>query len=151
MPPARRPAAAVERREPPRLLDQGEEGWHFEDGGREEPAREEREGRSEAGKRFEEGTLVPCHRVPLEVLRRRLPIEASGVYWGQTGGISGLIQGVHVRGRDDLEVEVRPQNTNLESILKWATGSEDKLTRVHFCGARCPSPLDAENLLHGDF
>ena len=68
---------------------------------------------------------MPCHQVPIEVLRRRLPIEASGVYWGQSGGISGLVQGVHVRSKEDVELEVVIQGTNLESILKWASGSED--------------------------
>lgn len=99
------------------------------------------EGRKEEiGKAFEEGTLVPCHQVPLEVLRKRLPVEANGIYWGQTGGIAALIQGVHVRGRDDVELEVMVQGTNLESILKWATGSEDKVMRVHLCGGKCISP-----------
>ena len=114
MPPARRPAAAVD---PPRLR-----------GGR-----------------------APCHQVPIEVLRRRLPIEASGVYWGQSGGISGLVQGVHVRSKGDVELEVAIQGTNLESILKWASGSEDKLMRIHLGGTRCTGPLEADNYLHGEF
>ena len=81
---------------------------------REEPAPVAGEGRKEeVGKTFEEGTLVPCHQVPLEVLRKRLPVEASGTYWGQSGGISGLVQGVHVRSKEDVEVEVVVQGTNL--------------------------------------
>ena len=116
------------------------------------PAPEAGRGRKEeAGKTFEEGTLTPCHQVPLDVLRKRLPVEVNGSYWGQSGGISGLVQGVHVRGREDVELEVLIQGTNLESILKWASGCEDKLMRIHLCGGRCPSPLDAENLLHGEF
>eukprot|EP00913_Durusdinium_trenchii_P003458 g3201.t1 len=89
--------------------------------------------------------------VPLGVLRKRLPVEASGLYWGQSGGIAALIHAVHVRGREDVELEVMVQGTNLESILKWATGSKDKLMRIHMCGGKCPSPLDAEKLLHGEY
>ena len=110
------------------------------------------EGRKEeVGREFESGVLVPCHQVPIEVLRKRLAIEASGIYWGQSGGVSGLVQGIHVRSREDVELEVVLQATNLESILKWASGSEDKLMRIHLCGTKCPTPLEADNYLHGEF
>ena len=61
------------------------------------------------------------------------------------------MHGIHMRSRKDVELEVVLQGTNLESILKWASGSEDKLMRIHLCGAKCPAPLEAENYLHGEF
>ena len=157
----RRPAARVrgadaERRDPPRRrggeVRRRPARADLREEGREEPAPPAGEGRrDEVGKTFEEGTPVPCHQVPLGVLRKRLPVEASGLYWGQSGGIAALIHAVHVRGREDVELEVMVQGTNLESILKWATGSKDKLMRIHMCGGKCPSPLDAEKLLHGEY
>ena len=113
-------------------------------------AGEERGRRAEEGRLFEEGQPTPCQAVPLETLRKRLPVEIRGRYWGSAAEISGLVRGAQVRGREDIEVEVELQGTTAEPILRWASGASDKVMRVDMCGARCEAMLDAENLLHGE-
>ena len=113
-------------------------------------AGEERGRRAEEGRLFEEGQPTPCQAVPLETLRKKLPVEIKGRYWGSGAEISGLVRSVQVRGREDIEVEVELQGTTTEPILRWASGASHKVMRVHMCGARCEAMLDAENLLHGE-
>ena len=149
----RRPAARVRR-------ERGaEERPPIERGGRvrrrpagAEPggASEERGRRVEDGRLFEEGQTIQCQAVPLEMLRKRLPVEIKGRYWGSAAEISGLVKGFQVRGKEDIEVEVELQGTTTEPILRWASGTVDKVMRIHMCGARCEAMLDAENLLHGE-
>ena len=61
-------------------------------------AGEERGRRAEEERLFEEGQPTPCQAVPLETLRKRLPVEIKGRYWGSAAEISGLVRGVQVRG-----------------------------------------------------
>ena len=149
----RRPAARVERREEVRRAPPGERGGRLRrrpavaDPGRLESA--EVRG-SEEGRLFEEGQTVRCQNIPLELLRKRLPVTITGRYWGAPGEISGLVRGIQVRGKEDVEVEVDLQGTTTETILHWATGSSEKVMRIHMCGSRCEAMLDAENLLHGE-
>ena len=92
------------------------------------------EGRKEeVGKTFEEGALVPCHQAP----RSTTEAATRGGEWHLLGAEWRLVQGVHVRSKEDVEVEVVVQGTNLEPILKWASGSKDKVMRIHMCGAKC--------------
>ena len=104
----------------------------------------------EEGLLFEEGQSVQCPSIPLEVLRKRLPVTVTGRYWGTPGEVAGLVKGVQVRGREGIELELDLQGTSTESILQWASGATEKVMRIHLCGARCEAMLDAENLLHGE-
>ena len=151
MPPRRRPAAAVERAPPAR-------------GGalRRRPAARE-EGRAEGegevegealrlaatGASFGRGEKVKCEEVPLEVLRRGLPISVEGIYWGARGMVSGLVENLSIRTPKDVELEVKVQGTTEESLLKWATGHSGQRLRVHLCGDNCPEKLEAEDFIHG--
>ena len=118
------------------------------------PAREGEapaEGRHlEAGRSFEEGVATPCHEIPIDSLRKRLAIHVRGRYWSAPGEISGLVRGVQVRSKEDIEVEVELQGTNTETILRWASGAAERVMRVHLCGCRCTDMIDSENLLHGE-
>ena len=60
----------------------------------------------------------------------------TGQYWGKAGEVAGLIKGVQVRGRDDIELELNIQGTSTEAILQWASGATEKMIRVHLCGAQ---------------
>ena len=149
----RRPAARVERREEVRREPPRERGGRV----RRRPAGAD-PGRPEAvevrggaeGRLFEEGQAVRCQNIPLELLRKRLPVAITGRYWGAPGEISGLVRGIQIRGKEDVEVEVDLQGTTTETILHWATGSSEKVMRIHMCGGLCEAMLDAENLLHGE-
>ena len=118
------------------------------------PAREREvpaEGRHlEAGRSFEDGVATPCHEIPIDSLRKRLAIHVRGRYWSAPGEISGLVRGVQVRSKEDIEVEVELQGTNTETILRWASGAAERVMRVHLCGCRCTDMIDSENLLHGE-
>ena len=102
------------------------------------------------GRLFEEGQAVKCQGIPLELLRKRLPVTITGRYWGAPCEIAGLVRGIQVRGKEDVEIEVDLQGTTTETILHWATGSSEKVMRIHMCGSKCEAMLDAENLLHGE-
>lgn len=104
---------------------------------------------AEVGAKFEDGEKVKCHEVPLEVLRRRLPVSIEGVYWGARTSLAGLIKNVHTRSVKDVELEVTPQGTSEESLLKWASGHRGQKLRVHMCGDECPEKLEAEDFVHG--
>ena len=149
----RRPAARVRERREAREEPPRERGGAV----RRRPAGAEPAGREalrerggEEGRLFEEGQAVQCPSIPLELLRRRLPVTVTGRYWGAPAEIAGLVKSVQIRGREDIEVEVDLQGTSTEAILQWASGTAVKVMRIHLCGARCEAMLDAENLLHGE-
>ena len=149
----RRPAARIERREERRRDPPGERGGRVRRrpaaAGPERPEAAEVRGGGE-GRLFEEGQAVRCQSIPLELLRKRLPVTITGRYWGAPCEITGLVRAIQVRGKEDVEIEVDLQGTTTETILRWATGSSEKVMRIHMCGSRCEAMLDAENLLHGE-
>ena len=151
MPPRLRPAADLRR--PPargggvrrRPAARGEAG-ELDEGRRED--REEAR-LAAVGTKFQEGEKVQCQKVPLEVLRRRLPVYIEGMYWGARTTLAGLVENFHVRSMTDVELEVTPQGTSEESLLKWASGHPGQKIRIHMCGDECAEKLEAEDFIHG--
>ena len=151
MPPRLRPAADLRRppargggvRRRPAVRGEREE--------LEEGRREVGEGvrLAEIGTQFEAGEQVQCQKVPLEVLRRRLPVYVEGTYWGARTTLAGLVENFHVRSMKDVELEVTPQGTSEESLLKWASGHPGQKVRIHMCGDECTEKLEAEDFVHG--
>lgn len=55
------------------------------------------------GASFGRGERVKCEEVPLEVLRRGLPISIEGIYWGARCMVSGLVENLSIRTPKDVE------------------------------------------------
>ena len=87
---------------------------------------------------------------PVGTAQKAAPGDNHGPLLGGPREISGLVRGIQIRGKEDVEVEVDLQGTTTETILHWATGSSEKVMRIHMCGGLCEAMLDAENLLHGE-
>ena len=151
MPPRRRPAAAGERAPPARGGALRRRPAAREAGRAEEGAELEGEVLRLAAKgvSFGRGEKVKCEEIPLEVLRRGLPISVEGIYWGARCMVSGLVENLSIRMPKDVELEVRVQGTTEEALLKWATGHSGQRLRVHLCGDNCPEKLEAEDFIHG--
>lgn len=98
---------------------------------------------------FERGDKVGCEEVPMEVFRRGLPIYLEGVYWGARTSVAGLVDNLYIRTPKDVELEIKPQGTNEEALLRWSTGHPGQKVRIHLCGDKCPERLEAEDLIHG--
>eukprot|EP00435_Cladocopium_sp_Y103_P011837 s1936_g3.t1 len=117
------------------------------------PARrgEQEEGRSAeaiAEEKFVNGEEVEANLAPLKRLTLGTPVVVIGEYWQGECRLCGEVQGMQLRQVGDVELQLKSQGTDNESLLKWITGHPGEVVRAHLCGPSCPNKIDSEGLIH---
>lgn len=98
--------------------------------------------------RFEAGEIVEAVEVSALAWLPKLEVAFEGSYWQAPGQVAGLVQSL-VQVGPRREVHLLVKGTNLERLLKWASGHKSHFLKVHLCERDCPGEEVADDLFHG--
>eukprot|EP00438_Fugacium_kawagutii_P001216 Skav223412 [mRNA] locus=scaffold350:144601:146855:- [translate_table: standard] len=91
---------------------------------------------------------IEADLVPLGLLEEGSAVVLKGTYWGGDCNLSGILAKMRIVGDRKAEVEVRPEGTENEALLRWITGNPGYPVKAHLCGSSCPSRVDASGMIH---
>lgn len=100
------------------------------------------------GDRFERGEDIELEQLPLGLLKVGVLLAFdSGVYFGGPCQFAGRFRElIHSGGQSRLRILVT--GTTHEDLLRFITGSTDRLVEVHLCGKDCSNEPHDQGLLH---
>lgn len=98
--------------------------------------------------KFNRGEDVLVDNLPLRLLAPGLKVVgAKGVYSGEEVSVAGKVVKVELEG-SSAEVVLHPTGTNSENLLKYITGLQHPLLRLHLCDKDCDQLRSNPDLVH---
>lgn len=97
---------------------------------------------------FAEGAAVTPEGLPNLAGAAGQFLAFEGSYWLGAAQVAGELIEV-VKDEDFYEARIVVKGTTNERLLKWASGLERPVLRVHLCSARCGAERTADDLFHG--
>lgn len=97
---------------------------------------------------FAGGAAVTPENLPTLALAEGQFLAIEGVYWLGPAQVAGELLDFS-KTEENYEARVLVKGTTCERLLKWASGLEKPVLRIHFCSVRCGAETTADDLFHG--